>query len=131
MPAAIMAGLALDCDLIASILNPNSAFSATPVTKLKSQANSYWFLTHSSGEWPVREGAPAKQWSEGATGIELRIDRRGSWGIKFEAAARQQGCWRTSWNSCRTLRGACSIRIGPSCTICADPGPNGMPSMTG
>jgi hypothetical protein len=46
MPAAIVAGSALNCDLIASILNPNSAFSATPVTKLKSQANSYWFLTH-------------------------------------------------------------------------------------
>src|SRR5262245_7684753 len=65
MPAAIMAGLALDCDLIASILNPNSAFSATPVTKLKSQANSYWFLTHSSGEWPV---VRALQQNSGAKG---------------------------------------------------------------
>jgi len=48
--APIAAALRPHCDIPASVLNPNSAFSATPVTKLKSQANSYWFLTNLPGQ---------------------------------------------------------------------------------
>src|SRR5262245_62265620 len=98
MPAAIVAGSALNCDLIASILNPNSAFSATPVTKLKSQANSYWFLTHSSGEWRLHG---ALQPNSGA----LR-------GNRYRAQNRPEGVMGNQVRSRRKAPGVLADEIG-------------------
>jgi hypothetical protein len=79
----------VDCDLIASILNPNRIFFATLTSKLKSLANSYWFLTNLPGQWlangalqaitlGAREDRKDKRQPEGVMGKTVRsVDRKG------------------------------------------------------
>ena len=86
--APVATTLAPDCDLIASILNPNRSFSATPASKLKSQANSYWVFNKFD---PTIAGDGALHAIGAKNRAKTQVDRRGSWERQFEAASAHEG----------------------------------------
>src|SRR6516225_5945456 len=122
------------CDLIASLLNPNRSFSATRCHK--TEITSEFVLAFNTfgammGGKGALQGIKTERSGEP---VRRKVDRRGSWKRRLEAALRtawRRAYWPISPSSRTAWREACSIRTGPSSITCADPVPSGTPSMTG
>ena len=121
--------LQLDCDLIASILNPNRIFSATGCQETEITNKFVLVFNKFARTMAVAWGAPREvQRSESGTGKDISRPE----GVMGKTVAQgDRACRPISPTSCRIWPGACSIRTGPSSTTCAGPGPSGTPSTTG
>src|SRR5262249_10148219 len=133
--AANATPLGANCDLIASILNPNRSFSATLSHKTEITGEFVLAFNKFGETIAGKRGAPRDQ-GGAKTGDRLRrkVDRRGSWERQLEAVLRSawhRACWPISPSSRTLWPEACSIHTGPSSITCADPVQSGTPSTTG